>query len=285
MKNKIELFQELFSSDPTSKVFYPLAKLYAESGMLLQASDTLRQGLSRHPDHMEARLLYIDILNQLERVDQAREEVEVLAATLSRYPSFWSIWADRAGEGSKDAAVALNFLSAHLAGKRITWAEVLLKGFAAISGQFLLDDDLDMAAPARQNAPAVPVPPVAAAPAPARQEGADFTFDETEEASAEEPNLRTRTMAELLVSQGDYPAALEIFRELSAQSSGGEKAELNRRIAEVKKMRATAPAGISNEAKLDEADFTTAGPMQRAKSKLVSSLSLLAERLEARAGA
>jgi len=285
MKNKIELFQELFSSDPTSKVFYPLAKLYAESGMLLQAADTLRQGLSRHPDHMEARLLFIDILNQLERADQAREEVEVLAGTLSRYPSFWSIWAARAGENSKDAAVALNFLSSHLAGKRITWADVLLKGFAAISGQFLLDDELEVASSARAaSAPAVQVK--IESPAAPKQDAPDFTFDESEEAPAEEPNLRTRTMAELLVSQGNYAEALEIFRDLSAHASGGDKAELDSRIAEVKKLKATAPsAAATNEARLDEADFTSAGPMKRAKNKLLSSLSLLAERLEARAGA
>ncbi len=281
MKNKIELFQELFSSDPTSKVFYPLARLYAESGMLLQAADTLRQGLSRHPDHMEARLLFIDILSQMDRADQAREEVEVLAGALSRYPAFWSIWAARAGEHSMDAAVALNFLSSHLAGKNITWAEVLLKGFAAISGQFLVDDDL-AAPPVRR-----PVAPPAAAPAaePARQEAPDFTFEESGEAAGEEPNLRTRTMAELLVSQGDFAGALEIFSELAAQAAGAEKAEIERRIGEVRKARTAAPAQASNDARLDEADFTAAAPMQRAKNKLVRSLSLLAERLEARAGA
>lgn len=301
MKNKIELFQELFSSDPTSKVFYPLAKLYAESGMLLQAADTLRQGLSRHPDHMEARLLFIDILNQLERSDQAREEVEVLAATLSRYPSFWSIWAARAGESSKDAAVALNFLSAHLAGKRITWADVLLKGFAAISGQFLMDDDLDLAAaPRRAGAPqpaapvvrtaGAPLAPRDAAPGAGRADGQEFTFEDSEQApetpsSEAEPTLRTRTMAELLVSQGDFSGALEIFGELASLASGAEKADIERRMAEVRKERAAGPSEAFTEARLDEADFTTAGPMQRAKNKLVRSLSLLAERLEARAGA
>ncbi len=284
MKNKIELFQELFSSDPTSKVFYPLAKLYAESGMLLQAADTLRQGLSRHPDHMEARLLFIDILNQLERADQAREEVEVLAGTLSRYPSFWSIWAARAGENSKDAAVALNFLSSHLAGKRITWADVLLKGFAAISGQFLLDDELEVTTTARSAAP-VSAPVQVESPGAPKQDAPDFTFDEADEAPAEEPNLRTRTMAELLVSQGNYAEALEIFRELSAHASDLDKADIDRRIAEVKKLKSSAPSQASNEARLDEADFTSAGPMKRAKNKLLSSLSLLAERLEARAGA
>ncbi|EPR42224.1 hypothetical protein dsx2_0151 [Desulfovibrio sp. X2] len=295
MKNKIELFQELFASDPTSKVFYPLAKLYAESGMLIQAGETLRQGLSRHPDHMEARLLFIDILHQMERDDQALEEVETLAGLLSKYPSFWALWADRAGERSKDAAVALNFLSAHLGGRDITWADVLLKGFEAITGRLPLEDDLlDFPAPRPAAAPE----PVASAPE--RHENTDFTFEAAEEEGGDaaavpdeaaaaaadgEGNLRTRTMAELLVSQGDYAGALEILRELSGRATGLEKGHLQKRIEEVKELRASAPAEEPAEKLLDEADFISGAPMQRAKNKLVRSLSLLAERLEARAGA
>lgn len=295
MKNKIELFQELFSSDPTSKVFYPLAKLYAESGMLLQSAETLRQGLSRHPDHMEARLLLIEILHQLERDDVAAEEVEILAGTLSRYPAFWGIWAGMAGQRHPDAAVALNFLSTHLAGGDITWAKVLHKGFEALSGKGGYDDDLDL-----ETTPSTV--PARAEPTARKAEAPEFTFENDTPKSAssqpqgksgaratpeagEDPSLRTRTMAELLVSQGDHAGAIEILNELAGYADARERAALAARIDEVRELERQAALAGDAEQHLDEADFIAGEPMQRAKNKLVKSLSLLAERLEARAGA
>lgn len=292
MKNKIELFQELFSSDPTSKVFYPLAKLYAESGMILQAAETLRQGLSRHPDHMEARLLLIEILHQLERDDAAAEEVEILAGTLSRYPAFWGIWAGMAGQRSPDAAVALNFLSTHLAGEEITWAKVLHKGFEALSGRLGYDDDLEVDEPAQ-----TPVRPEVGF---RRNDAPEFTFEADAPAGAHArsrvnpgggeapdegrgPSLRTRTMAELLVSQGDHAGALEILSELAEHAPGKERTALLSRMEEVRELERQAALSGEAESGLDEADFISGEPMQRAKNKLVLSLSLLAERLEARA--
>ena len=292
MKNKIELFQELFSSDPTSKVFYPLAKLYAESGMLLQSAETLRQGLSRHPDHMEARLLLIEILHQLERDAAASEEVEILAGTLSRYPAFWGIWAGMAEQRSPDAAVALNFLSTHLAGEEITWAKVLHKGFEALSGRLGYGDDLDVETPA--PGPARPEPAAHKSDAP------EFTFEAETPAGAfaksrtkavaggraddgSGPSLRTRTKAELLVSQGDHAGALEILGELAEHAPDKERSALSTRIQEVRELERQAALAGEAESGLDEADFISGEPMQRAKNKLVRSLSLLAERLEARA--
>jgi len=292
MKNKIELFQELFSSDPTSKVFYPLAKLYAESGMILQAAETLRQGLSRHPDHMEARLLLIEILHQLERDDAAAEEVEILAGTLSRYPAFWGIWAGMAGQHSPDAAVALNFLSTHLAGEEITWAKVLHKGFEALSGRLGYDDDLDIEAPAqasarpesafhRSHAPEFTFEAEVSAGVQTRSMTKPIAVDVPDEGRG--PSLRTRTMAELLISQGDHAGALEILAELAEHAPGKERIALLSRMEEVHELERQAALKGEAESGLDEADFISGEPMQRAKNKLVRSLSLLAERLEARA--
>ncbi|WP_029894892.1 tetratricopeptide repeat protein [Desulfohalovibrio reitneri] len=293
MKNKIELFQELVASDPTSKVFYPLARLYAESGMLLQAADTLRQGLSRHPDHMEARLLLIDILSQTEHREEALEEVRTMSQTLARYPSFWGLWAEREGDEDPDMAVALNFLNAYLAGQGFSWVDILQQGFEALAkkkaAQGTFDEGLDL-----MDQEEVEEGEVVAAPgsesAASQPETGEFIFEEGEveraaaAASKSEDSLATRTMAELRVAQGDYDGALEILRTLrDREASVDERRSLERRMAEVDSMRGQAPAA-SPAQEGDETDFLSAGPMRRAKEKLVNSLSTLADRLEARAG-
>ena len=50
--------------------------------------------------------------------------------------------------------------------------------------------------------------------------------DEPEAGPDEEPNLRTRTMADLLVEQGDYKGALDIYQELADRAPESEAGEL-----------------------------------------------------------
>ena len=62
MTEKIEWYKEVLELEPNSKVFLPLAHLYASRNEIDEAVAALEHGLSRHPEHMEARLFLIELL-------------------------------------------------------------------------------------------------------------------------------------------------------------------------------------------------------------------------------
>ena len=56
MMDKIEWYREVLELEPSSKLFFPLARLLVEDGQPEAALETLRRGLERHPEFLEARL-------------------------------------------------------------------------------------------------------------------------------------------------------------------------------------------------------------------------------------
>ncbi len=268
MNDKIELFQEILAGDPTSKLFYPLAKLYAEAGQTERAADTLRQGLSRHPDHMEARLAVIDALAALGRQAEARTAAAAVAGMLAGHPEFWRIWSAQVQEASADCALAIDFVSAHLAGRCPTFLGLLAAGLAPAGTAPLAKGSEPPTAP--------PVRPVNPATPAGEIRNALAAEAEVEAEEGEEASLRTRTMADLLFSQEDYAGALDIYEELLGAAAPGERSELAGRIAEARtrlgQPAPEAPAG----------DDESSEPGAKA---VVSTLSALADRLEARARA
>jgi tetratricopeptide (TPR) repeat protein len=274
MKNKIELLQELFNTDSTSKVFFPLAKLYAETGLFFQAEDALRKGLGRHPDHTEARLLLIDILLQMDKREDAMEEIGAVVETMARYPAFWALWADKCDRSAPDASVSLRFLASYIEGSPLSWTEIIKLGIEAASGARLSSEA------SRETGP-----PAAVDETAARHLGNTEAVPETEQAveEEEEGNLRTRTMAELLVSQGDYKQALEIFRELlEFASDPADIRSIELRMEAVRSMMSDKRQDIPAK---DDPGFMDTEAMRRTKRKLSRSLEILARRLEARASA
>ncbi|WP_461209373.1 tetratricopeptide repeat protein [Desulfocurvus sp. DL9XJH121] len=200
MKTKIKWFKEVLELEPGSKVFFPLARLYYEDGLLDEAEETLLQGLERNADHLEARFLLVEILERQNEDLRAAEEVQAIARVLSRYPSFWQKWAQNSAGASRDSAMALSFLAAGFQGQPISWSQVIEKG-------------LDVLVPQGGGASTATAP---AAFAPASDDGA---------------NLRTRTMADLLAEQGDHQGALDIYEELAAGCAPGEEGDLPDHIA------------------------------------------------------
>ncbi|MCK9239245.1 tetratricopeptide repeat protein [Desulfocurvus sp.] len=286
MITKINWFKEVLELEPGSKVFFPLARLYFEDGNHAEAMTTLRQGLSRNPDHIEARFLLVEILSRLERDEEAAQEVGAITAMLSRYPAFWRVWAESAAPGSKDSALALSFLAASFQGEALSWSRVIEKGLDAIFHG-------NGAAPAPQAE--APGAPEADAPAQRRRKPAA----PARRAAAEtDPTIRTRTMADLLADQGDFQGALDIYSELADKASGHEADELT---ALIEKMRLKLRRGPADGAGPDDADpgapreeerdqAPEPGPDAPApaeelpgKDKLLETLQALAERLEARA--
>lgn len=261
MRQKIEWFQEVLSLEPGSKVFFALGKLFVELGELPNAVSTLRQGLDRHPDFMEARLLLVQLLARLDRLDEAFDELNPIIDPLKAYPDFWSVWAKAVSGDRREFSVFLMIVASHLAGAPIRWTDVVLDGLNTMADR-LVGPGRPLTAEARPvplAAPTVTLPPREVAPA------------------AEAASLRTKTMAELLAQQGDYQGAFDIYRELWLQTGPGpEKVELGERLEKMK-------AGLSEVQKAaaaKEDPFTL-----HAKNRLLSTLEVLAARFEARARA
>jgi tetratricopeptide (TPR) repeat protein len=276
MNSKIDWYREVLALEPGSRVFFPLAQLLRAGGRDQEAVAALRGGLAFHPDHLEAKFLLAELLDapgQPENAAELAETLDCLSAILSRYPSFWTQWADRLAADSREAALAARLLAAHLGGTALDLLGILEQGVAAQTSS----------AAAAKPAP-VQEPDEGDAGLPPPLRGADEVRAALDEIApqpqvrtAPEPaggpysGVRTRTMANVLAGQGDVKGALEIYQELLAVAPEGEKTALAERIAELKQtLQPTAAASPE-----------TGGPD---KNKLMGVLELLAGRLEARAG-
>ena len=307
MKQKIEWYREVLELEPGSRVFFPLAKLLAEDGQFHDAVITLRQGVLRHPDHVEARLLLVDLLAKQGVSSDLAVEVERLGSLFAGYPGFWSAWGNQLADNPamQDAALAIRFFAAALQGQPLTWASIIEHGIQAL-----------LAEPAASSF-ASSGRPVAVTATGAHSfsseenlitSGAiqtldDDSFDETskdapvtlkelsqegkfdlssgeadeEDESEETFSLRTRSMAEVLAEQGDVAGALDIFKELILAATEEEKPSLETRAEELS--RRMASGSSSQESSAEGAVEQTA----RDGNRLIGLLESLAERLEARA--
>jgi len=141
MKSKIEWYREVLELEPQSKVFFPLARLLMDSGEYEQAQDTLQQGLARHPEYVEARLLLAEVLAHLGREQELETLVQGVSDSMAEYPAFWEAWARYldAAEDGRDPAMAVRFLAAWLGGQRLSWAQIIQAGL-----QTLLEEQGDL---------------------------------------------------------------------------------------------------------------------------------------------
>lgn len=283
MKQKIEWYREVLELEPGSRVFFPLAKLFSADNQIPEAVATLRQGILRHPDHLEARLLLIELLYTRGERDGVAELVDALTGLLRQYPHFWQAWSEKLSlsPSMRDAALSLRFFAAALSGKNINWGAVIESGLTN-----LLDhDDL------REAPKTVPAPPAARGVTPAQSSektgplqasnekdlprlALDEDLDAAEEEADEPFSLRTRTMAEVLAEQGDNAGALEIYKELAANASTEDRPAIEARMAEL-----SAKAAHSQEpgSKPDDVE------PDPDKNRVVELLESLARRLEERA--
>ncbi|GAB7080710.1 tetratricopeptide repeat protein [Megalodesulfovibrio paquesii] len=285
MQAKIEWFKEILELDPSSKVFFPLAKLLAEAGQPHEALELLREGAARHPDFLEARFFFLELCARVGDDDTVAEEAGYLGEILGRYPLFWKAWAQNLARRpeTRDAALALDFVSVHFTGAPVSWGEVIQRGLEGLfhnhqttlpfSGE--TDTFLHRPKPAEAKQPttvetrpvhppvAVEAPPAVAVtmqPEPPLVEE-DLTPEppvDTAELQPAEPapqprpadevfSIRTRTMARLLAEQGDYDGALEIYRELLAKArDDAEREELDAIIERMQLMMRDGPDVAAN---------------------------------------
>lgn len=288
MKEKIDWYQEVLELEPGSKVFFPLARLLAESGQTDKAVSTLRQGLDRHPEFIEARLFLIDLLFRTGRADMCGQQMSLLEPLFKRYIGFWNAWSNSlaATDKDRDTGLALAFLAASFQKGTLSLSDVLARGI-----QSTLESPQVPSATGSEVEPAPEAPSrnddidMDSLPPPAVIELARTLGSGTQHAQhnavseddSEDPDerfsLRTRSMAEVLAEQGDYSGALEIYQELStAAASSEEAADLQQRIATL-----TAHLGTVQEHSAEPAEESFTG-----KRRVLTALEALAERLEAR---
>ena len=295
MMDKIEWYREVLELEPSSKLFFPLARLLVEDGQPEAALETLRRGLERHPEFLEARLFYIEQLYHHGQPEACVAEVTELGQLFASYPGFWQAWAARMlGSGCGDVATALRFLAASFASRPLNLNEVFERGLRSFMQEAQSSDlprgkalaDLAVMGPEDMDAPVHGAAMPAAMPSDVgmAEENMSAPFA-VERDSQEHPlpqtapdrplSLRTRSMAEVLAEQGDLQGALDIYTELAAAAAGSPEQEvLQQRIA----MLRTQLEGAAAE------DLVPPSPdMAAGKDKLISMLEALAERVEARA--
>jgi tetratricopeptide (TPR) repeat protein len=329
MKQKIEWYREVLELEPGSKVFFPLARLLAADGRTEEAVTVLRQGLLRHPDHVETRLLLVELLYRQCADADLSAELNDLAHLFAAYPGFWSAWSASiaADPVMGDASLAMRFFAAALQGRQVGWVEIMEQGLQAalradagpvgtatrteaigtepapssaqpdnesgIGNRSVASAQASAASATPDNEAGIgsrsvsgspPCGPDVHTPFPplsTREREEDAGTDDYEEAD-EGISLRTRSMAEVLAEQGDFPGALDIYRELQQSALPGDRPSLEARIGELSRRMADVsdhPAGREEKGP---------APIEES-SKIVNlfeSLSFvesLAERLEARA--
>lgn len=281
MKQKIEWYREVLEIEPNSKIFFPLARMLSKDAQPDAAVEVLRQGVGRHPDHIEARLFLVELLYASGRTTELQQEIVVLSDLFKNYPGFWRAWGERLFDESatRDAGLAAIFLAAFLQNIPVSWAGVIEHGLQGLVGGI----------PVRTSATIAEAYPLAD-PVPARvpdssdaerfftqagitvgEDADEFSNDAEDDDEGEEPiTLRTRSMAEVLAEQGDVAGALDIYQELLlTAASGKEKDELQARIDVLS----------GNAASVENAE-EEGGQTQQEERK--DWLSALAQRLEAR---
>ena len=254
MNQKIEWYREVLEIEPNSKIFFPLSRMLAKDGRPDEAIAVLRQGVGRHPDHVEARLFLVELLYSGGRAVELQQEIDVLSVLFKNYPGFWRAWGEKLfdEQSSRDAGLAAIFFAAFLQNTPVSWAGVIAHGLKGlVSGENIVRPSATVkethplspqpASPAEapvadvllENFVSAPVAPILAVKESIPAEEPQYIDDgDVAEDEDEEPiTLRTRSMAEILAEQGDIPGALDIYSELLATtSSEAERTELSMRM-------------------------------------------------------
>ena len=285
MKQKIEWYKEVLEIEPNSKIFLPLARMLFKDGRPDEAIAVLRQGVGRHPDHIEARLFLVELLHSSGKIFDLQQEVDTLTVLFKKYPGFWRAWGERLSDedNTRDAGLAAIFLAMFLQNPSISWVGVIEQGLRAFAcGATPQPSDVpvesySMTPASPTEADEHPVSPVSMpsivssllseerlAPDLSPQ---PLSEDDSDDESEEPITLRTRSMAEVLAEQGDVAGALDIYNELlAAADSDATRQDLQTRIDALSGNEVQTSGDSSQEPKDDKKDW----------------LAVLAQRLEAR---
>ena len=209
-------------------------------------------------------MLLVELLTELDREEEVHDHLERVINPLRDYPAFWRGWARSLPLEERDLAVFLMIVSSNLSGDTIKWTDVVFEGISTMADRLV----------------GAPLPPPEECSPPSFLPRVDIVADDDFGVAAPEvtrpgsSSFRTKTMADILASQGDVDGALEIYQELLQSTLSDERrAELSGRIVQLKEEKGNCE-NRGNE--LGDA-FSV-----HAKNRLISTLETLASRFEAR---
>ncbi len=262
INEKIDFYKEILEQDPQSKLFFPLAKLYIEKKDIENAIMVLKKGIEIHPDHIEARLMLIELLRENGEMDNMEPHLEKLENLFNQYPMFWRYWATYlAKKGNKDLAGFISLIGAYFQIKdsNHTIGEKIYD---------IIENTLGINYTSRTQTE-VQEPITVEQSSEQEAEVPKASFDELDTQDVE---FKTKTMADILMSQGDFKKAIEIYEELlKKEKDPGVREEIEVKLKEAKaKLNSKKPEKHKKS------------PSFSIKQRLIKRLKLLASRLEAR---
>lgn len=259
MTPKIEWFQEILEQEPSSRVFFPLAKLLFESGDVTKALETLRHGLEHHPDFLEARLFLIHLLYSIGDMEGCSSESILIANLFNQYPDFWAAWGQSGAQAGGDFGLYMGLISALVLYPDLTLKEFLSYGLKGLSERksaelshysntkqpfSSLQTNLQPSDIFQSSSDIVNIEEVS--------DSKELFFDHPEDMAAVSKSnddsipVCTRSMAEVLAEQGDIVSAIKIYQELESQATNHEEiVSLHARKVELSEMLAQARNAFS----------------------------------------
>lgn len=242
MKEKIHFYEEILRLEPESRLFYSLAKLYVSEQRYTEAIHLLRRGIEAHPSHFEAKLLLISTLASCgDRPGELAAEVQSVFQFIQKNASLWIIFSDVIAEHDPKLSLALRFLTLALQERSVDWNQVLETGLKMTLSTGNM--------PHHNSKPLLPPEPQ----------------------PLKTTNIRTRTMADLLLQQNDPYQARKIYQELLQETDNElEKSELNFMLGKT----------VTPEEK--QKNETKDKNKEKDKLNLINTLSALADRFESK---
>lgn len=253
MNEKITWFEEMLALEPNSKLFLPLAQAYVQQARISDAADVLRKGLSFHPEHLEARLLLVRCLAEMNDRNAALDHCRRLAATISAFPIFWELWAEHSKtEANQDFTLALRLLSISLHGEAIPWGTILEQGLRSVLSQEKPAHDAsagDSAAPAeisrteqKSTAPDHPGEPETVFHAPTENTGIEDTGITDEGRTALESPKPLESAAEFTSAKPEENLDASLTRSLEDEVEALQEPDADDRNEPAKKDLSASPA-------------------------------------------
>lgn len=189
MNDTLHLFDELLEHDSGSKIFFPLARLYRKQGHTKRAIEIVQKGIEHHPDYLEAQLYLIELLCEVGDIPAAESKASSVFSKLLSYEKFWmSLRSHYAKSQRSDLALASFLVEQSARGDDVDLLKLLNFGIgnyteliSANSPHVEPEQDLDA------------------------EEVAQICLNS---------GIKTKTMAKLLVAQGEFAQAISIYDDL-----------------------------------------------------------------------
>lgn len=203
MNDTLRLLDELLEHDSGSKIFFPLARMYKRQGDTARAIEIVRKGLGFHPDYLEAQLFLIELFYDAGADAEAESIAQSIYAKFSQYGAFWSILRSSFTKSDHPELIVAAFLFEQVSKNQVVDLFSLLRNG--------IDHHLETIA---DSAVAIHEPET------------DLDAEEVTQLCINS-GIKTKTMARLLSSQGEYAQSIRIYDELlHASADPTERAEL-----------------------------------------------------------